>query len=117
MLTGEVGSCMEPRPGHRQTAQVSHGLETWTLGVTHGTQVTRVQCTSDPMGDKKPGVSGPDNDRTIFPTSLCGPKISGPHNDWSLSRGVFFHCTDIPKLVSGKCYFSLTTFISTDKFW
>ncbi len=35
------------------------------------------------------GVSGPDNDRTIFPTSLCGPKISGPHNDWSLSTS---HC-------------------------
>ena len=31
-----------------------------------------------------PGVSGPDNDRTIFPMSLCGPKISGPHNDWSI---------------------------------
>ncbi len=28
-----------------------------------------------------PSVSGPDNDRTIFPTSLCGPKISGPEND------------------------------------
>ncbi len=33
----------------------------------------------------RPGVSGPHNDRTIFPWSLCGPKISGPHNDWSLS--------------------------------
>ncbi len=35
-----------------------------------------------------PGVSGPDNDRTIFPTSLCGPKISGPDNNhtiWSFS--------------------------------
>ncbi len=35
-----------------------------------------------------PGVSGPDNNRTIFPTSLCGPKFSGPENDqivWSLS--------------------------------
>ncbi len=34
------------------------------------------------------GVSGPDNDRTIFPTSLCSPEISGPENDqivWSLS--------------------------------
>ncbi len=51
------------------------------------------------------GISGPDNDRTIFPTSLCGPKIfrtrqqlprwslsgpeiSGPENDqivWSFS--------------------------------
>ncbi len=28
-----------------------------------------------------PGVSGPDNDRTIFPMSLCGPEISGPDND------------------------------------
>ncbi len=27
------------------------------------------------------GVSGPDNDRTIFLTSLCGPKISGPENN------------------------------------
>ncbi len=33
---------------------------------------------------RRPAVSGPDNDRTIFPTSLCGPKISGPHNNWSL---------------------------------
>ncbi len=36
-----------------------------------------------------PGVSGPDNDRTIFPTSLCSPKISGPDNNhtiwWLLS--------------------------------
>ncbi len=34
------------------------------------------------------GVSGPDNDLTIFPTLLCGPKISGPDNDqmvWSLA--------------------------------
>ncbi len=30
---------------------------------------------------RHPGVSGPDNDRTIFPTSLCGPKFSGPDND------------------------------------
>ena len=40
------------------------------------------------LASKPPGVSGPDNDRTIFPTSLCGPKISGPENDqmvWSLS--------------------------------
>ncbi len=32
------------------------------------------------------GVSGPDHDRTISLTSLCGPKISGPDNDvvvWS----------------------------------
>ncbi len=27
-------------------------------------------------------VSGPDHDRTIFPTSLCGPEIFlGPDND------------------------------------
>ncbi len=39
----------------------------------------------------RPGVSGPDHDRTISPTSLCGPEILGPHNnglglnsDWSL---------------------------------
>ncbi len=37
------------------------------------------------------GVSGPDNDRTIFPNSVwlfSGPEISGPDNDqivWSLS--------------------------------
>ncbi len=34
------------------------------------------------------GVSGPDNDHTIFLMSLCGPKISGPENNqivWSLS--------------------------------
>ena len=31
------------------------------------------------------GVSGPDNDRTIFLTSSSGPEILGPHNDWSLS--------------------------------
>ncbi len=34
---------------------------------------------------QSPGVSGPDNDRTIFPTSFSGPEILGPHNDWSLS--------------------------------
>ncbi len=39
------------------------------------------------LASKPPGVSGPDNDRTIFPTSLCGPKISGPEDNqivWSL---------------------------------
>ncbi len=38
----------------------------------------------EPEADPRPqkaGVSGPDNDRTIFPTSL--------------SRGVLFHCADI----------------------
>ncbi len=34
---------------------------------------------------KESGVSGPDNDRTIFLTSFSGPEILGPHNDWSLS--------------------------------
>ena len=32
------------------------------------------------------GVSGPDPDRNISPTSLCSPEISGPDNDiivWS----------------------------------
>ncbi len=55
-------------------------------------QTSRVRTESDSKQDPEstghlrcPGVSGPDNDRTIFRTSLCGPKISGPHNDWSLS--------------------------------
>ena len=31
--------------------------------------------TAMPSERKFPGVSGPDSDHTIFPTSLCGPKI------------------------------------------
>ncbi len=37
------------------------------------------QC--DSAVEERPGVSGPDHDRTISPTSLCGPKISGPDNN------------------------------------
>ncbi len=51
-------------------------------------RVCRVCVSSGVRLESSPGVSGPDNDRTIFPTSLCGPKISGPENDqivWSLS--------------------------------
>ncbi len=47
---------------------------------------TQTTLPSDPHDLAR--VSGPDNDRTIFPTSLCGPEILGPHNDhgvWSLS--------------------------------
>ncbi len=58
------------------------GQETrWTNKMTVPVQL----CMSSFWWSSGSGVSGPDNDRTIFPTSLCGPKSSGPHNDWSLS--------------------------------
>ncbi len=41
---------------------------------------------------ESPGVTGPDNDHTIW--SFSGPEISGPDND-HLGLGVFFHCADI----------------------
>ncbi len=58
--------------------------QVWT---DHGSRF-QTRGTSPPVLDERnTGVSGPDNDRTIFPTSLCGPKISGPENNqivWSL---------------------------------
>ncbi len=70
------------------------------------------------------GVSGPDNDRTIFPTSLCGPKISGPENNqivWSLC-GPEILGLDNDQIVCGRslvlvvvwsCYTGMTTWCAS----
>ncbi len=56
-------------------------------GVSRGRGSVGRGVSADP-GAPGPGVSGPDNDRTIFLTSLCGPGIfrtrQRPHYVWSL---------------------------------